>query len=631
MAHAKICYIVGHRGTGKSTAGRAAAEMCGGDFVDLDEVVERREGASCAEIIAESEAKFRNLERACRRRVVEEHDRGLLVVALGGGYRPVPTDGLVVWLYRDGWVQAARSGRHRLHPELDFSDELDWMIRRREPRWEQAADLRVDVPRGRPPARVARDLATYLDWFRTMADSALTRRTWVVAPGPERLSAAARLVEMTGLAGVEIRSDLVPADAVRQLPGPTIASVRGDDLGWLERLADRGAGAFDIDLAHLGPLLASDLLDELEPRPLILSAHPPVVESDPVARFRRAVDAVASRHPSWADRMTVKYAPEVDGLVELSEALETREALHRGFESVTYLVQGADYAWTRPLMAGSNATNYLPVGLAARRRRHTEARCQTPWDLQDWLPHLAPPEPEQFEGLLGDPVRHSQGDRWHRRAAERPVSYLPIPVDAENERAELSRLLDLLTRWPIRGLSVTSPLKRSVADLDNVRNPGRLEAGNTLRRVVSRSPGGPSWELSDTDAVGMRASLRAAEWAGVEPGTVAIIGTGGVAPALVRAVQRSNWQLVHHALGRRGWTDDAPESVTMVVNAIGDRDNAYRGPPDCTVWLDLHYVDVRPPPTGVEVHLNGDPFFDGQAAAQRKRWAEAELSAPDHE
>ncbi len=330
-------------------------------------------------------------------------------------------------------------------------------------------------------------------------------------------------------------------------------------------------------------------------------------------------DRLVARHPEWSDQIVVKYAPEVGGWEALGEAFSVWRDLRDRFEHVTCLLRGHSLGWTRPIMAAHNATNYLPTGLGPQRRQHTSHPLDLAWDLQDWLPHLTPPTPTRFDGLVGDPVAHSRGDVWHRRRAEGDRSYLKIPVDTADTH-ELASRLETLEPLPIRGLSVTSPHKRRVVSLDRVANPRDLEAGNTLRRLeASETPS--TWDVTDTDARGMRASLEAIEDRGVSPGDVAIIGTGGVAPALRRALEASAWTLRHHARGREGWGDEAPDSVTLVINAIGDRDNAYDDPPDCEVWLDLHYTDLRPPPDGGSHHLNGDVFFEAQAEAQRAFWA----------
>ena len=75
--------LIGFMGAGKSTVGRAVADRLGLGFVDTDELVEKRAGASVADIFTTGgEGAFRELEREIAAEVLVGEDR---VVALGGG------------------------------------------------------------------------------------------------------------------------------------------------------------------------------------------------------------------------------------------------------------------------------------------------------------------------------------------------------------------------------------------------------------------------------------------------------------------------------------------------------------------------------------------------------------------
>jgi shikimate kinase len=75
--------LVGFMGTGKTTAGRQLAQRLGLEFVDMDKVIEERQGRVIATIFAEQgEPHFRALERALVRELAA---RDGLVVATGGG------------------------------------------------------------------------------------------------------------------------------------------------------------------------------------------------------------------------------------------------------------------------------------------------------------------------------------------------------------------------------------------------------------------------------------------------------------------------------------------------------------------------------------------------------------------
>ena len=87
--------LVGIPGAGKSAVGRALADVLGRNFLDLDAEIERREGASVAEIFgAQGEAHFRALEKTLTQELKEA---GNFVLAPGGG-----------WIANPGCLEALR-------------------------------------------------------------------------------------------------------------------------------------------------------------------------------------------------------------------------------------------------------------------------------------------------------------------------------------------------------------------------------------------------------------------------------------------------------------------------------------------------------------------------------------------
>jgi len=76
-------YLTGFMGAGKSEVGRRLARKLGREFLDTDELVERRSGRRISEIFAEfGEERFREMEHAAVR---EASELSRAVVALGGG------------------------------------------------------------------------------------------------------------------------------------------------------------------------------------------------------------------------------------------------------------------------------------------------------------------------------------------------------------------------------------------------------------------------------------------------------------------------------------------------------------------------------------------------------------------
>jgi shikimate kinase len=100
-------YLVGFMGCGKSTVGRALADHIGWNFIDLDEEIERAQGAAIPEIFEQKgEAAFREIEAAALRERVKLVDRGRpFVIALGGGaflsddnVKTLTRSGVTIWL-----------------------------------------------------------------------------------------------------------------------------------------------------------------------------------------------------------------------------------------------------------------------------------------------------------------------------------------------------------------------------------------------------------------------------------------------------------------------------------------------------------------------------------------------------
>ena len=77
--------LIGFMGAGKTTVGRALARRLRCQFLDLDAVIEQREGKSVAEIFASSgEAGFRRMENAALNALLDGLE-GDLVLSPGGG------------------------------------------------------------------------------------------------------------------------------------------------------------------------------------------------------------------------------------------------------------------------------------------------------------------------------------------------------------------------------------------------------------------------------------------------------------------------------------------------------------------------------------------------------------------
>ncbi len=147
--------LLGTRGAGKTTVGRAVARRRGRPFVDLDEEIERVTGRDpAAWIESEGWAAFRRVESEVLVRVLER--RGI-VLATGGGVvedernrARLEGKGVCVHLCVSA-AEAARRvvGSHEARPRVegavDAEDEARMLVRRRTPHYVQLADHEVDA------------------------------------------------------------------------------------------------------------------------------------------------------------------------------------------------------------------------------------------------------------------------------------------------------------------------------------------------------------------------------------------------------------------------------------------------------------------------------------------------------
>ncbi len=164
-----MIFLIGYRGTGKSTVARLLADALGWPWLDADTVLEREHGTTIRDLFAvEGETSFRDKETALLTQFATFSNH---VIATGGGVvlresnrTLLRSSGWVVWLTADAntihrRLQGDFQTAHRrpaltAHPPLE---EIAELTRVREPLYRSCAHLIVPTV-NRLPAEVADEI-----------------------------------------------------------------------------------------------------------------------------------------------------------------------------------------------------------------------------------------------------------------------------------------------------------------------------------------------------------------------------------------------------------------------------------------------------------------------------------------
>lgn len=129
----KNIIITGFMGTGKSTVGKYLAVTMGKQFLDMDSLIEEREGKSIPDIFQQKGEKyFRMLEKKTLKKIAKEKN---MVIATGGGtlleeenYLLAEKEGLVILLKANSTVIFSRLKSDEDRPLLSGNNKLNKII-----------------------------------------------------------------------------------------------------------------------------------------------------------------------------------------------------------------------------------------------------------------------------------------------------------------------------------------------------------------------------------------------------------------------------------------------------------------------------------------------------------------------
>lgn len=148
----KPIILIGFMASGKTTIGKRLAEVLGRQFIDTDELIEKREGISISEIFERyGEGYFRDVEEEVISEAVKQPN---IVIATGGGCiirektrKLLKEIGIVFWLKVDAETVLSRTNNDDTRPLLkeDKERRINALLSQREILYKETAHYVIDT------------------------------------------------------------------------------------------------------------------------------------------------------------------------------------------------------------------------------------------------------------------------------------------------------------------------------------------------------------------------------------------------------------------------------------------------------------------------------------------------------
>lgn len=159
----KNIYLVGFMGTGKTTVGKLLSQTLKRRFVEMDDMIEEREGVKIADIFSKKgESYFRKAEKNLLKEIAQQNN---LIISCGGGIvideeniRIIKSTGIMICLEADAGTIYERIKQYSHRPLINVPSpqkEIEELIRKRTPFYRKAHFF-IDTARFAPTEAVER-------------------------------------------------------------------------------------------------------------------------------------------------------------------------------------------------------------------------------------------------------------------------------------------------------------------------------------------------------------------------------------------------------------------------------------------------------------------------------------------